>query len=202
MARSKQGNESAQAPSTIVPTVPRQPLPAIATIATSSYDQCATLLEGQRAPTLDITCPRLISACEEFCSALNIPPPRYQDISYGRRGFTSQVGFGYVDNQFGKHSSSPKLLHQSRGEAARRALQWLKRSGLLPRSRLEYGLAGASGYFSTYQPPVRLRDSSRIPVPSSTNPQSWTGEYQCLLPVYVWHNSIDQCPHIAARRIS
>jgi hypothetical protein len=29
----------------------------------------------------------------------------------------------------------------------RRALQWLERSGLLPRSRLEYGLAGASGYF-------------------------------------------------------
>lgn len=130
-----------------MPTVPSHSLPAMATIATLSYDQCATLLEGQRAPTLDVTCPRLISACEEFCSALNIPPPRYQDISYGRRGFTSQVGFGYVDNQFGKHSSSPKLLHQSRGEAARRALQWLKRSGLLPRSRLEYGLAGVSGYF-------------------------------------------------------
>jgi hypothetical protein len=47
MARGKQGNESAQAPSTIVPTVPSHPLPAIATIATLSYDQCATLLKGQ-----------------------------------------------------------------------------------------------------------------------------------------------------------
>jgi len=47
MARDKQGNESAQAPSTIVPTVPSHPLPAIATIATLSYDQCATLLKGQ-----------------------------------------------------------------------------------------------------------------------------------------------------------
>ena len=138
MARSKQGDEPAQAPSTIVPTVPSHPLPAMATIATLPYGQCATLLEGQRARTLDITCLRLTSAYEEFCSALNIPLARYQDISYGRRGFTSQVGFGYVDNQFGKHSSSPKSLHQSRGEAARRALQWLERSGLLPRSRLGY----------------------------------------------------------------
>jgi len=76
----------------------------------------------------------------------------------------------------------------------RRALQWLERSGMLPRSRLEYGLVGASGHFQHTNRQSVFGTAHEIPVPGSTNPQSRTGEYQCLLPGYFWHNAIDGVP--------
>ena len=67
-------------------------------------------------------------------------------LSSGPHGFTSQVGFGYVDNHFGKHSSSPMSLQELGRKAARRALEWLNKSGLLPYYSLDHGLAGSTGY--------------------------------------------------------
>jgi hypothetical protein len=52
--------------------------------------------------------------------------------------------FGHVDSLFGKHSSGPRSLQESRGEAARRALRWIDRLGMLPRNGLDHGLAGSS----------------------------------------------------------
>ena len=83
---------------------------------------------------------------EEFCAVLNIPLPKYQDLSSLRRGFTSQVMFGYHSNHFGKHSTGPTSIEESRGQASRRALKWIDRLGLLPREGLDRGLAGVQGY--------------------------------------------------------
>jgi hypothetical protein len=53
--------------------------------------------------------------------------------------------FGHVETVFGKHKV-PRSLQESRGEAARRALQWIERLGMLPRAGLDHGLGGASSY--------------------------------------------------------
>jgi hypothetical protein len=122
------------------------------------------------APTLYIQCRRLISACEEFCNVTRIPPPRYQDRSHGSRGFSSQVMFGHVDNVFGKQKG-PRSLQESRGEAARRALQWLDRLGMLPRSGLHYGLADAipSSHHANHQSAFGTAGARHLQIPAVIN---------------------------------
>jgi hypothetical protein len=183
MARSIQGNEQNSLPSMVFPTVPTQPHTAMVTVANLSNTRCIALLEGQRLFTFDARCSRLMSACQGFCSAVNIPAPRYRDWSHESRGFTSQVMFGHVDTAFGKHKG-PTSLQESRGEAARRALRWIERLGMLPRYGLHHGFAGdsSSSHHADHLSVVAAAAGHQFQFPTNTNHslQSANGSHQSM----------------------
>ena len=129
-------------PSTTLPAPPGCAAANVKTLADLSHTQCTTLLRGNGHLTFNIRYTRLILACEDFCSVTKIPPPRYQDRTCGGDRYSSQVGFGFVDNVFGKRTMESKSLRETQGEAARRALMWISRLGMLPRNGLEHGLLG------------------------------------------------------------